>query len=301
MGKQHREGTGNPRCHADGFFRASQNNGVTWGSIINLQSNDTKVAKGNEEEVECTANNVYVAYSDYTLGPRNVFIRSSHDRGVTFAPFFDISQVGASGNIREPVVSVSGTYVYMYYIYRTSSSSNYQASVRSSANNGSTWGASINVCQDAFNCHEPFMASNGPNAYIVLHEFISTANTSLYFRASHDGGQTWSAKLNLIPNETSKSSFGSITTSGRHRVFITWSDKQTSNNWQEKFIASNDFGATFSTAQNLSNDSGNAGVITYGHQDRAIAASSNYVYVVWLDTTTVSGKPNIFFTAGKFS
>src|SRR5579862_3154247 len=93
------------------FFRASQDNGTTWGPIINLQANDPNpTAKGNEEEVECSGPNVYVIYSDYTLGPRNVFVRVSHDRGVTFSPFVDISKVGASGNIREPVISVSGNY-----------------------------------------------------------------------------------------------------------------------------------------------------------------------------------------------
>jgi len=285
------------------FFRASQDYGNTWGPVYNLQSDDGVVASGNEEEVECWANNVYVVYSDWSLGYREVFIRASHDYGVTFLPHADMSTIGGKGNIREPVVAVGGSYVYAYWIYRTSGKSNYQAYVRVSPDNGTTWGPKINMCNDTYNCHEPFMAASGPNGYAVLHEFVGTANTALYLTVTHDGGKTWSQKVNLIPNEQRKSTYGAVSASGSY-LFITWADTEgtTSNNWQERFVYSSDYGNTLSPTQDLSNNpSGGAGVVHFGHDERVVASSTTHVYVAWEGTYTSNGKPDVFFTAGQFA
>lgn len=283
------------------FFRASQNQGETWGPTINLQANDT-VQRGNEQEVECYANNVYVVYSDWTTGTRNVFVSVSQDSGLSFLHNYDLSAI-SKGNIREPVIAVGGAYAYAYWIYRTSGSSNYQVMVSVSSNNGTSWGAPTNICNDALNCHEPFMAAsntNGSNAYVVLHEYGPGGVDYLYFRYTNNGGATWSSKVDLTSTTQKKqNSFGSITAVGSW-VFITWSDSSTGH-FQEYFTSSSDYGHTLAPVQNLSNDLGSAGVIHYGHQERAISASSTHVYVIWEDNTTPKGKIDLFFRAAPFS
>jgi hypothetical protein len=275
------------------FFRASQDGGTTWGPIINLQSDDTVVANGNEEEVECSGSNVYVAYSDWSPGIRSVFLRASHDLGQTFDPHVAIF-VPTTGNIREPVVVVGGSYVYAYWIYRSCTHCNYQSFVRSSSDNGVTWGSSTNLCSDSYDCHEPFMTATGADVYVVIHEFVSTSTTKLYFRASHDGGVTWSPKLDLIPNGTKKSSYGSIAAVGNW-VYVGFSNKTKAGNWEMFLMTSSDKGATFSPAYDLSNNKGASGVFIFGHQEREIAASNNHVYAAWEDNDTPTKSINIFF------
>jgi hypothetical protein len=292
---------GNNKANETNFFRASQNQGSTWGPVINLQADDSVAARGNEEEVECYGHNVYVVYSDYALGYREVFIRASHNNGLTFLPHFDLSQIGGKGNIREPVVAVGGSYVYGYWIYRTSGSSNYQTFVRVSSDNGTTWGAKVNVCVDSYDCHEPFMAASGSNGYIVLHEFTHLNGvTKLYYRVTHDGGMTWGPKIDLTGlSEKYGNTFGSISASGSW-LFITWADIQ-SGNWEMYFVSSNDYGNTLSSPQNLSNNAGASGVQNYGHLERAMTSSANFVYVIWEDNTTFNGNIDLFFRAAPFS
>lgn len=294
--------SGNPQYTM--FFRGSQDGGSTWGPIVNLQSDDSAKANGNEQEIECYGHNVYVVYSDWSPGVRSVFLRASYDLGVTFAPHVAVFVPPKGANIREPVVALGGTPksndVYVYYAYRTSGRSNYQSWVVPGWDNGTVWQAPVNLCSDSYNCHEPFMAASGTNVYVVLHEFTSTANTKLYFRVSHDGGLTWSPKVDMIPAGTGKSSFGSISAMGSY-VFIGYSNKTKAGNWEMFLTMSSNNGTSFGPTYNLSNNKGASGVFVYGNQERDIWSAGNHVYAMWEDNDTPSGNIGLFFKSVQFS
>jgi hypothetical protein len=283
------------------YYRGSTDGGRTgtWQSIFNLQSDDSAVANGNEEEIECSGNWVYVAYSDWSPGIRSVFLRVSNNQGQSWLPHVEIF-VPTKGNIREPVLAVSGSYVHVYYIYRSTSSSPYQAFVRSSSDNGVTFpNPPFNLCSDTNSCHEAFLSASGPNVYAAIHEFVTTAKTELYFRYSNDGGVTWSSKVNLIPSETKKSTFGSISAVGSW-VFVGYSNMTKSGGWEMFVTAFKNDGATMVGTYDLSNNPGSSGVFTFGNQERDVLANGNHFYSIWEDNDTPTGNIGLFFKAATF-
>ena len=75
---------GNGTGNFEVMFKASNDNGQTFGDKINLSNstNGTSVEAG----VAASGNNVYVTYADNKTGIGNAYIRVSNDNGKTFGP-----------------------------------------------------------------------------------------------------------------------------------------------------------------------------------------------------------------------
>ena len=289
------------------FFRTSADAGNTWGPAINLQGKKEEgtVAKGNEQEVRCSGPNVYVIYADWALGYRSVFLRASNNYGVSFAHYVDLSMLGGVGRIREPNLVVAGSKLYAYWNYAPCSSCNLQSVVRYSSDNGATWGPIMNPESDTYGDHEPFMAASGNMAYIVTHEFTLSGGrvTKLYFRAFNSTSGLWGPKIDVTGlSERQGNTYASISATGKS-VFIAWSDiedatSKNPNNWEMFLIASNDYGTTFSSQQNLSNNLGSSGVQTYGKVGSDMTVTPTHVYVAWNDNSTSNAKFDILLASG---
>jgi hypothetical protein len=94
-------------------------------------------------------------------------------------------------------------------------------------------------------------AVQGEHIFLVWREKL--AGKKLYFRASHDGGNTLSEPVMLDDNTTQALSRIKIGANARGDVFVTWlSEKSTeTSDYSIYAVSSNDFGKTFAKPINL--------------------------------------------------
>jgi hypothetical protein len=116
------------------------------------------------------------------------------------------------------------------------------------------------------------IASYGNNVYVVWIDDTSGAR-SIYFKRSTDSGCTFGSTINL-GNQKGGSIDPKIAVSGDN-VYVVW-EHTPRNNGAIYFARSTDNGATFSSSENLANNTGFNGF-------PQVAVSGSNVYVVWHD------------------
>jgi hypothetical protein len=120
----------------DIFFRASTDNGSTFGSTINL-SNNSKSSLGSQVAAQGT--NVYVAWQD-DAGIEDVLFRASTDNGSTFSSVTNLSST--SGSSIGPQLASYGTNAYV--IWQDNTVREYVL-FRASVSSGSTFAGTVNI------------------------------------------------------------------------------------------------------------------------------------------------------------
>ena len=82
------------------MFKASNDNGQTFGDKINLSNstNGTSVGAG----VAASGNNVYVTYWDNQTGTGRVYLRASNDNGKTFEPAITLTDYTPTSSVPYP-------------------------------------------------------------------------------------------------------------------------------------------------------------------------------------------------------
>jgi hypothetical protein len=197
-------GTGNYEV----MFKASHDNGQTFGDKINL-SNSTNGISG-EADVAASGNNVYVTYADNKTGIANAIIRISNDNGNTFGPEVILTDNSNLANTTlAPEISS----------YRNKTSS-----------------------------YELKVAAQGDNVYVIATGGVmndTTYTPDVFIRTSNDGGKTFGKDINLSESKGIPSTRAQIVAS-ENNVFVTW-DKSDGKDTPMLRI-SHDGGKTFGEA-----------------------------------------------------
>jgi hypothetical protein len=113
-------------------------------------------------------------------------------------------------------------------------------------------------------------------------------NNEIFFSVSHDDGETFSTPQNISKNLGN--SFSPQITCEGNNVYVVWTDTTglDPGNFDIFFSFSHDGGLTFSTPDNLSENTG----LSAAPQ---ISAEGNNVYVVWQDNTPTGSTFDILF------
>src|SRR5215211_6069824 len=130
----------------------------------------------------------------------------------------------------------------------------------------------------------PEIAAFGTNIYSVWRD-NSSGNNDIYFSASADNGTSFNGIENLS-NNSGQSDKPQIAAVGTN-VYVVWRDNSSGNN-DIYFKRSSDNGNSFSTTDNLSNNTGSS-------TDPQITATGNNVFIAWTDDT--SGNGDMYFKA----
>ncbi len=286
----------------DIFFRASNDNGATFGNTINLSNN---AGESGRPQIAVSGSNVYVVWVDHT--PRNwdIFFRASNDNGATFGNTINLSNnVGDSSNPKRsdaPQIAVSSNNVYVVWVDHTPR--NWDIFFRASNDNGATFGNTVNLSNNSGESGRPQIAVSGNNVYVVWQY-----SDDIYLRASNDNGATFGNTVNLSNNvvdaskntltpsnstrdssNPTRSDIPRIAVSGNN-VYIVWVN-YIPGKYDVVFRASNDNGATFGSAVKLDTSPRLPDL-------PRVAVSSNNVYVVWEDYSEAEGL-DIFFRASN--
>lgn len=207
--------------------------------------------------------------------------------------FGNVVNISNSGGGIGGRVAAQGRRVYV--VWQDVTVGNGDILFRMSTDRGATFESSINLSDNTGGSVRPKIAVFGLKVYVAWTE-NSAGKGEILFRASRDGGATFGPVVNL--SDATRISSGDVAIAAfGHSVYVAWYDVE-GENVETFFTASNDHGATFGGAINLSNNPGTSILLdlstgaTFAPQ---LAAFGKNVYVAWDDDS--SGNSDIFFRA----
>ena len=263
------------------FFAVSNDNGQTFSTPINLSNT---IGFSIFPQISSEGNNVYVVWQDTgaTFSSLDIFFAVSNDNGQTFSTINFTNNPSSASVI--PQISSEGNNVYVVWPDTGDLFSSLDVFFAVSNDNGQTFSTPINLSNTTGNSGDAQISSEGNNVYVTWQDDTSFLGSSVIgFAVSNDNGQTFSSPI-ILSTTTESSGDPQITSEGNN-VYVTWED--TSHGIAEIFFAfSTDNGQTFSTPDNLSENTGGSG-------NPQISSEGNNVYVVWDDNTP--GNNDIFF------
>ena len=134
----------------DIFFAASNNNGTSFGTPINISNNtdDSEIP-----QLAAVGNNVYVTWQDFTPGNFDIFFAASNNNGTSFGTPINLSN--NTGNSFEPQIAVSGNNVYVTWEDNTPGNNDIFV-----ISNAQPFGTPINISNNPGNSQNPQIATS---------------------------------------------------------------------------------------------------------------------------------------------
>jgi hypothetical protein len=195
----------------------------------------------------------------------------------------NIALSDSNGSSSEPQVAATEK-GDVYVVWRDETTGNGDIYFRKSANNGSTFDATIDLSNNSGLSFWPKIYLTKNNTYVLWVD-NSTGNKEIYFKRISDNGSSVTTLLN-VSNSNGSSSDPQIAAMEKGDVYVVWRD-ETTGNGDIYFRKSPDYGDTFKNTKNLRGNNGSS-------SDPQIAATEKGdVYVVWRDETTGNG--DIYF------
>jgi hypothetical protein len=234
----------------DIFFAVSNDNGQTFSTPINLSNN---AGVSDNQQISSEGNNVYVVWDDGPLGGNGeILFTVSNDNGQTFSTPINLSN--NAGDSLDPQISSEVNNVYVVWDDDTPGNSEIFFAV--SNDNGQIFSMPENISNNGENSSTPQISSEGNNVNVVWEDFIlGNANSDIFFAVSNDNGQIFSTPENIIDNAGDSDS-PQISTE-ENNAYIIWRNDAL-NSFDIFFAVSNDNGQTFSTPENISNNTGSS-------------------------------------------
>jgi hypothetical protein len=285
-----------------------------------------KIGDANLPDLSVDGKNIYVAWEDDYSGESHISFRVSSDNGKSFSRTVGIS----NGTIGAALPSIGSfkNFVYVVWVGSTAGDqSNFEIFLRTSHDNGRTFGPIINLSKSAGDSTDPkvIVPTDGNDVYVTYTDCDAVHDDPLcgiYFTKSSNSGMIFGSSqlISIIPPATQNlpflghshppiissllSAFGInihkhirehnsvipvITSSEDGKdVYILWEDDLTGTT--DIFLRkSNDYGNTFSDSINLSNTPGISRLAQ-------MVTSGNDVYIVWSDTNSTFQQFDVFFT-----
>jgi hypothetical protein len=206
-------GTGNYEV----MFKASNDNGQTFGDKINLSNSTNGTSVG--AAVAASGNNVYVTYWDNKTGTGRVYLKTSTDNGKTFgpeivltdtpsnvAPYPQTKEVLAKLTPHELKIAAGGNNVYVTANGAESLDNITSPSdifIRTSNDNGKSFGETINLSNSkGIQSIRAEIEASGDNVSVSWWEKSGGKEIPM-IRTSNDGGKTFGEAVVLTANSTS--------------------------------------------------------------------------------------------------
>lgn len=178
-------------------------NAISFDPSINL-SNTTGKSKG--PALAASDNNVYVVWSDDSLGNFDILFRRSTDGGASFGGTVNLSNTTGSSRVATVATSmINPSQQDVYVVWSDDALGKGGIVYRKSTDGGASFGRTMSLA--SVSEKSPYsVAVSGNNVYIVWNDFIPvTGNREILYRKSTDGGALFGRTVNLS-NTTGNSS-----------------------------------------------------------------------------------------------
>lgn len=258
------------------LFSHSTDGGATFSAPLDLATN-TGGSFGAQLALAADGSINVVWEDDSNSGSTISYSRSS-DNGATFSVPKNLSSNLGNSFESQIAVDAGGN---IDVIWADSTPGNFDIFFSRSTDQGATFSSPNNLSNSPGNSlHARIGVDATAGVYAVWEESlaIDANNRDIFFSRSSDSGASFSAPTNLS-NNFGNSRNAWLVVDGKGAINLSWEDA-TPGLTNIFFTRSQDAGATFSTPQNLSNDSGSS-------TNAQIAADLNGdLNVVWSDDAT---------------
>jgi hypothetical protein len=227
---------------------------------------------------------VFLAWEDNTPGNFDILYRKGE-------PIFDqlttdlSNTAGISSN---PDIAVGAplsghSFAYVHLVWQDDSSGTGEIFYGRSKNGGATLDSVVNLSNDEFLSSDPVVAVNENNVYVVWENEGSEGQFNIIYRKSANNGLTFGAPQIMSSGGSLAFDVDPSIAADDGSVYVVWASGGVG---EILYRRSANFGSTFSSISNLSNNVGSSTA-------PAIAASQSNVFVVWSDDT--AGNSEILF------
>lgn len=270
------------------LFKRSTDSGASFDSTKNLSNNPPDSLS---PKIKASGNNVYVIWDDEsTVGvSTDVFYKRSTNNGASFG---SIKNLSGNNNAGSGKIAISGKNVYVTWESVVGGSDVF---FKRSTDEGASFGSTKNLSNNPGQSEISRISASGDKVYVIWSDDTgiptgdcdrTADNCDVFFRASNNKGASFGGNINLSNNP--EASYGSNVLSSGKSVYVLWADA-TPGNWDIFFRASNNKGASFDDAINVSDNSGDL-------RGLDMSRKGNSAYVVWADNTP--GNDEILFKKG---
>ena len=231
-------------------------------------------------DLAAEGNDVFIVWEEFDKEKADVYLTKSTDGGTSFSDKINLSK--SPGIPREPIVKVSGNYVYVVWYEETklNDGSIEDVYIASSPDKGETFSEPINLSKDNHytsitSNFDPDVAAIGNNVHVVWlsgqHDWFQT-----FLASSYDGGKTFQTKR--LSHNDNEMSHEPIIAASDNNVYVGWSQRIENNVYHAKMMitVSNDNGKSFSQSKDLSPAK------TTSHEQTLYAFDGN-IFVSWRD------------------
>ncbi|HEV2489900.1 MAG TPA: PKD domain-containing protein [Candidatus Acidoferrales bacterium] len=265
------------------LFSRSTDGGATFSAPIFLSTN---TAGSVTPQIAADLNgNLSVVWEDDFNGASDISFSESVDHGTTFSTPKSLSLNIGNSVGPQIALDLSGN---IDVVWTNNSPGHFDAFFTRSADKGATFSIPQNLSNGTGDANTPQVAVDaGGNINAVWSDNVPPdTNPDIYYARSSDGGATFSGAQN-VSNNTGFSANPWLTVDAGANINVGWEDNTPGN--QDIFFArSINAGATFSTPQDISNDSGMSIAVQMS------ADKNGNINATWQDNTP--GISQIFFS-----
>lgn len=249
------------------YFRASANQGTSFGPEIALTAPAIAPNGAGLEAIAAAGSNVHVLWGTSVGAGSRVFVSSSSNGGATFAAAVEISGAMGGGN---GVMRALGTNVHVAWVREVAGAE--EVFYSRSTNGGATFSPPANLSATAGqNSVMPQLALAGANVYLAYRE-----DPEFRLIRSTDGGASFGAPVNVSGFEDNDGLAGGPRLAASGSVLhVIWKDDTAAPgpDYEVFHRSSPDGGASFGAVTNL----GAIAPTEFG----LVAAEGLNAYVVW--------------------
>jgi hypothetical protein len=266
------------------YFRASNDNGNTFGEVIKLSRNNS--SSSFNQDIATYDNNVYAVWLEKSVsGPYRVMLAVSEDGGNSFHGPVSLSENASAQSY--PKISAFNDHVYVAWNVEDLSSAKTGTTdgvfFVSSSDDGLTFGnvSKLNTEEDGFG--KPQVAAGYNNTvYVVWGGSSDNQVSSIYLVKSDNNGRSFSDIKKIEETELGKINNPlnvEIVVDEINRLFIAWQDRVGIVEKEDILSTiSLDGGESFESATNISNNADTS-------ECPSIAVNGDNVYITWEDLT----------------
>jgi len=266
----------------DIFFKRSTDNGQTWGKAVCLSDSGTG---SQNPSIAVNGNNLYVVWAEDDFLNPGIQFRMSKDGGGHWGEIVQVTDKADWG--AAPVVSVSGTSVYVVWAYSGEIYFGY-------SDDGEEWKTkqiSEEGSSNSVYAYDPWVASRGSYVYAAWREVDQdTRENRVAFKNSDDNGQNFQEKTTHI-RATSSSEYiydPAVACDENGHVYAAWREYNPSDVIYDLYYSysqsDGDDGSWSSPDKIDDTDESIYSVAISSEKEAGV----NYVYAAWYDRNNVS-------------
>jgi hypothetical protein len=217
---------------------------VTFSDMQNLSN---EYGPSNEHDLAAEGTNYFLVWDQWG----DIMFRKSNNSGQNWGEKLTLYS-GIDYGGKYPVVAASGNNVYITYYRNTTGNS--EIFMVKSTNGGVTFGNEVQITNSIRLAQVPQIVASGDTVLVAYEDRDDDYDYQIYLLISTDGGSTWNDPQNL--SQTTGNARWCNVAMHNEQLAVAWNE-QTGATYNELdvFVTfSSDFGATWTTPENITND-----------------------------------------------